>query len=382
MSEEGGGNRRFAVRVRNTRGTVLSETEIDRFPLVIGRGREGETDVDADIAVDDPRCSRSHVLIEREADGIWLTDQGSTNGTFSSDGKRVTKVRLRNRTRIRIGSHWLEFRIEADEDCTLVDSEPLPSPPPSEPEPASKEAEEESPAARKVSRRRDKEESDEQDRRPRVRGVKAGPDLLDRLQRVASSRITASVILALSCARVGYWQSGSVMWKVTAVFGTILFTIAAATVLAALSVLFAKLLSNKPPKFVRVRTAYVSLVAAQQLFAWLTYDAMLIWPAQRYLEPWVPMLGMLLFGLYCCFNARWILSFGPRRVSAFAVLWSAAMLLMYLPELKPQPPLWLRVVETPVLNSQPRRLPASVQVPEEQFLHELSESMVALQEKK
>jgi pSer/pThr/pTyr-binding forkhead associated (FHA) protein len=378
MSDQG--SRRVAVRVRNIRGTVIHEREIEEFPLIIGRGKEDEKDIDADLAIDDPRCSRLHVLIESAEDGIWLTDQGSTNGTFSTEGKRLTKVQLRNRTRIRIGSHWLEFRIEDDEDRTLVDTSPTPPLEYREEPTREPDYQKEPELAKKVEPK--PVVAPVKTSRPKVRSAKDGPDVLDRFEKVACSHGLALTILTLSCARVGYWQSGSLVSKVAAIFGTGFFILLAAVVLAGVTALVARIFASKPPEFARLWRAYVSLIAARQFFSWLVYDAMLIWPAHRYLDPWLPIVATMLVGLYLCFNSRWIFGFGTPRVSAVGAVWAVGMLLFYVPELKPQPSLWLKIVKAPTLNSQPRRLPASMQVPEEQFLHELSESIVVLQDKK
>src|SRR5687768_6137699 len=50
----------------------------------LGRGHQ------ADIPVMDIKCSREHCRVEKRADGFWLVDLGSTNGT-KVNGKRVKK---------------------------------------------------------------------------------------------------------------------------------------------------------------------------------------------------------------------------------------------------------------------------------------------------
>ncbi|MCW8139540.1 MAG: FHA domain-containing protein, partial [Planctomycetota bacterium] len=50
----------------------------------LGRGHQ------ADIPVMDIKCSREHCRIERRADGYYLVDLGSTNGT-KVNGKRLKK---------------------------------------------------------------------------------------------------------------------------------------------------------------------------------------------------------------------------------------------------------------------------------------------------
>lgn len=56
--------------------------------LRIGRGAESDVPLDADTTV-----SNRHAVITRHADGLWIEDAGSTNGTFVN-GARVTSPRL------------------------------------------------------------------------------------------------------------------------------------------------------------------------------------------------------------------------------------------------------------------------------------------------
>jgi len=52
----------------------LARVERDRF--VIGRGRH------CDLVIDSAKVSREHAVIRREADGWWIEDLGSSNGTW------------------------------------------------------------------------------------------------------------------------------------------------------------------------------------------------------------------------------------------------------------------------------------------------------------
>jgi pSer/pThr/pTyr-binding forkhead associated (FHA) protein len=54
----------------------------------VGRGVENTIRLDADTTV-----SNRHATIESRADGLWVEDSGSTNGTFVN-GARVTSGRL------------------------------------------------------------------------------------------------------------------------------------------------------------------------------------------------------------------------------------------------------------------------------------------------
>jgi hypothetical protein len=79
-----------------------------RFPMdagsvmTIGRGT-GNT-----LVLDGDGVSRRHALIERRADGWWVTDQASTNGIRVNDEK-IEAVRLRHGDRVHIGATILTF---------------------------------------------------------------------------------------------------------------------------------------------------------------------------------------------------------------------------------------------------------------------------------
>ena len=55
-----------------------------------------------DIALADLSVSGMHCVFERLAGVIWLTDVGSTNGTFVNE-KPVTEAQLKLDSRLRIG---------------------------------------------------------------------------------------------------------------------------------------------------------------------------------------------------------------------------------------------------------------------------------------
>ncbi len=84
------------------RGPVLTlrledgrPVEIPSFPAVIGRSDETE------IRLDSNRVSRRHAQIESDADGFWLTDLGSANGSFRNDAPLDSRTRLENGDRLR-----------------------------------------------------------------------------------------------------------------------------------------------------------------------------------------------------------------------------------------------------------------------------------------
>ena len=68
----------------------------------IGRG------ADADLRIDDPGISRNHAELRRSGGDVTVVDLGSTNGVVV-DGERVEQARLRNGSRVVMGSTTLVF---------------------------------------------------------------------------------------------------------------------------------------------------------------------------------------------------------------------------------------------------------------------------------
>jgi hypothetical protein len=64
-----------------------------------------------EIALDDPNISRRHALITKRADGWWIVDLGSTNGTLVNDAL-VKERRLGSGDRIRLGTTEFEYRAD------------------------------------------------------------------------------------------------------------------------------------------------------------------------------------------------------------------------------------------------------------------------------
>jgi FHA domain len=59
---------------------------LDSATLTVGRGAQN------DLALDDAFASARHARFEPRRDGVWVSDAGSTNGTFVN-GARVSKPR-------------------------------------------------------------------------------------------------------------------------------------------------------------------------------------------------------------------------------------------------------------------------------------------------
>ena len=60
-----------------------------RLERLIGRGRH------CDLVIDSAKVSREHAVIRREADGWWIEDLGSSNGTWL-DRARIDRRRIRD----------------------------------------------------------------------------------------------------------------------------------------------------------------------------------------------------------------------------------------------------------------------------------------------
>jgi len=94
-----------------------------RFLVLGGPGLRGGSKVDISAATvlgrdadtgirlgDDEFASARHARVEPRADGVWVEDLGSTNGTFVN-GERVTAERLKSGDILRVGQ--TELKLEA-----------------------------------------------------------------------------------------------------------------------------------------------------------------------------------------------------------------------------------------------------------------------------
>ena len=78
------------------------EVPLDRDWLVIGRGRT------ADLVIAEPTISRAHAAIGCDAEGFFMQDLGSTNGT-KVNGQRSPLARLTDGDELQLGK--LQLRI-------------------------------------------------------------------------------------------------------------------------------------------------------------------------------------------------------------------------------------------------------------------------------
>jgi predicted component of type VI protein secretion system len=74
------------LRLMGAAGLLATVTG-DRF--LIGRGRH------CDLVIDSAKVSREHAAIQREPDGWWIEDLGSSNGTWYQRA-RVERRRIEN----------------------------------------------------------------------------------------------------------------------------------------------------------------------------------------------------------------------------------------------------------------------------------------------
>lgn len=81
---------------------------------VVGRSRSSS------VWIDDASVSRRHAMIRVAADGVFLEDLGSRNGTFRRDERLQGVVRLEDRDAIAIGSVLLLVRVANGSEGSLT----------------------------------------------------------------------------------------------------------------------------------------------------------------------------------------------------------------------------------------------------------------------
>jgi serine phosphatase RsbU (regulator of sigma subunit)/pSer/pThr/pTyr-binding forkhead associated (FHA) protein len=87
--------------------------------FTIGRKTEN------DLVISDPRVSREHAQIVREADGFYIVDKGSKLGTFVN-GERVERIKLKRNDRLEFGVRGEAFALfDPDKPATTPSSRAL-----------------------------------------------------------------------------------------------------------------------------------------------------------------------------------------------------------------------------------------------------------------
>jgi pSer/pThr/pTyr-binding forkhead associated (FHA) protein len=80
------------------------EVPVDRTRMMIGRGRG------ADLVVAESTMSREHAVIGFDAEGCYVEDLQSTNGT-KVNGERVARARLRDGDEVQLGRLKLQVHL-------------------------------------------------------------------------------------------------------------------------------------------------------------------------------------------------------------------------------------------------------------------------------
>jgi len=86
---------------------VGSGRQGERFPLAGDRVSIGRAP-QSDVFLDDVTVSREHALLEREPDGMVISDQGSLNGTYVNR-ERIDRTRLADGDELQIGKYRLTY---------------------------------------------------------------------------------------------------------------------------------------------------------------------------------------------------------------------------------------------------------------------------------
>jgi pSer/pThr/pTyr-binding forkhead associated (FHA) protein len=76
---------------------------LDSRSLTVGRSAEN------DIALEDDFASARHARVEPRRDGVWVSDAGSTNGTYVNGSKLAKPHRLKPGDVIRVGGTDLRY---------------------------------------------------------------------------------------------------------------------------------------------------------------------------------------------------------------------------------------------------------------------------------
>ncbi len=84
-----------------------AQFEAREWPVTIGRTADNV------LQIQDSMASRYHARIEQRADGLWIADLGSTNGTFVNDEQLAEPRRLDQGDRVRIGQTVLRVNFTA-----------------------------------------------------------------------------------------------------------------------------------------------------------------------------------------------------------------------------------------------------------------------------
>jgi diguanylate cyclase (GGDEF)-like protein len=110
-AEEGTGNDCLVVIYTKEPGLLGKRFVLDRNPLRVGRGADNH------IVLEGDSVSRRHAHFERRANGWYVVDDGSTNGTYVNEEQIPREAMLANSDRIKIGPTILKFLSGADAEA-------------------------------------------------------------------------------------------------------------------------------------------------------------------------------------------------------------------------------------------------------------------------
>jgi FHA domain-containing protein len=83
-----------------------SDLVLDSAPLTVGRSEQNDVELRGDDF-----ASAQHARFEPRRDGVWLSDVGSTNGTFVNGARLERPRRLASGDVVRIGATDLRFDV-------------------------------------------------------------------------------------------------------------------------------------------------------------------------------------------------------------------------------------------------------------------------------
>jgi FHA domain len=92
------------VVVKSPALDVGSDLVLDSAPLTVGRGEQNDVELPGDDF-----ASARHARFEPRPDGVWLSDMGSTNGTYVNGSRLDGPRKLASGDVVRIGATDLRF---------------------------------------------------------------------------------------------------------------------------------------------------------------------------------------------------------------------------------------------------------------------------------
>jgi diguanylate cyclase (GGDEF)-like protein len=110
-SEGAGGARRndcFVVIYTKELALLGKRFVLEQNGVRIGRGADNE------IVLDGDSVSRRHAHVERKGDAWWISDDGSTNGTYVNDEQITEATQLTNGDQVKLGPSIFKFLSGAD----------------------------------------------------------------------------------------------------------------------------------------------------------------------------------------------------------------------------------------------------------------------------